>query len=219
MTLTLLGRGTKQATLRRRLGPRTARLPGRRRGVPKQATARLRGLALRSRVRRSTATPKETATGLRLVRSAAAAKEAPASTRLLLLLLGLVHRRIAEEAPADTRLRLSLLRRRPTAATENSPASRLLILRAWGSAAAEEATPGWLSSSIACTEEARACVLAWCCAWLRAKQCELRARCARARPSICRRGAQTTENPSALARLLLWGPARIPKDAPASTKG
>jgi hypothetical protein len=187
LTLTLLGRGTKQATLRRRLGPRTARLPGRRRGVPKQApTARLRGLALRSRVRRSTATPKETTTRLRLVRSAAAAKEAPAST-CLLLLLGLVHRRIAEEAPAATSLRLSLLRRRPTAATENSPASRLLILRAWGSAAAEEATPGWLSSSIACTEEARACVLAWCCAWLRAKQCELRARCARARPSIRRR--------------------------------
>jgi hypothetical protein len=187
LTLTLLGRGTKQATLRRRLGPRTARLPGRRRGVPKQATtARLRGLALRSRVRRSTATPKETATRLRLVRSAAAAKEAPAST-CLLLLLGLVHRRIAEEAPAATRLRLSLLRRRPTAATENSPASRLLILRAWGGAAAEKATPGWLSSSIACTEEARACVLAWCCAWLRAKQCELRARCARARPSVRRR--------------------------------
>jgi len=62
-----------------------------------------------------------------------------------------------------------ILRRRPAAATEKAPAG-CLILRARGSATSKGATAGWLSSSIASAEETGACVLAWCCAWLGAKQ-------------------------------------------------
>jgi len=128
LTLTRGRTGTKQTTLRRRLGSHAACLP-----------------SSRGRPRRP-ATTKETPTGLWLVpRRCAAAKEA-ASTGLRLWLLGLLvrrYRRVAEEATtAGLRLILRRLRARGSAATKEQSAA------GWLSASitsAEEARAGVLA--------------------------------------------------------------------------
>ena len=193
LTRTCSSTGTKQTTLRRRLGSRASatRLPSSRRRPSRPTT---------------TTTTKETPAALRLVlrcrRQRTAAKEA-SSTKLLLRLLlrlrlglGLLlllvrrrHRRIAKEATARAGL-CRILGSRPTA--EKAPARRGVLRAGRGSAAAREqsAATSWLrGASVASAEEARPGVLTRRCAWLRAKQRRLRARCARPRvcPSIRRR--------------------------------
>ncbi len=136
LTLTRGRTGTKQTTLRRRLGSHAACLPSSR-GHPRRP-----------------ATTKETPTGLWLVlrrphpRRRAAAKEATSTglrlwLRLRLGLLVRRHRRVAEEATtAGLRLILRRLRARGSATTK------------------EQSTAGWLTASITSAEEARAGVLA-----------------------------------------------------------
>lgn len=148
LTRTCSSTGTKQTTLRRRLGSCATRLSSSRHWPC-----------------RSTATAKETPTGLRLVLRCrrAAAKEASSTSLLLLLGLGLLllvrrHRRIAEEATAPAGLR-RILRSRPTT-TEKTPGRRR-ILRARGIATArEQSATSWLrDASVASAEEARPGVL------------------------------------------------------------